>query len=141
MKRFTKHDLAAALLVVAALAVAALPASAEEPAKKPAKEQFAVYAGNCSRSIKLVSTHDDAGSACWAAAALRRDNKIVRITTGKVEEFLLTPNPKTCSVYGNPCKFWYLAATTRGTWEADVLAEAICKKGESAEIIYHYTQP
>jgi hypothetical protein len=140
MKRFTNRHLAAALVAVAALAAAILPASAEEPAKKPAKEQFAVYAGNCSRSIRLVSTHDDAESACWAAAALHRDHSIVRVTTGKVEGILLTPAPKTCSVYGNLCKSWYLAATTRGSWEADVLAEAIRKKGDSAEIIYHFPQ-
>jgi hypothetical protein len=139
MKRFTEKSLGAMLLALAVL-VAARAVSAQDPDTKPAKEQFAVYAGNCSRSIKLVSTHDTAEKACWAAQDLRHTHKIVRITTGKAPELLVSPTSQTCSVYGNPCKFWYLAATTRGSWEADVLAEAIRKKGESAEIIYHFPQ-
>jgi hypothetical protein len=139
MKRFTEKSLGAVLLALAVL-VAARAVSAAEPEEKPTKEQFAVYAGNCSRSIKLVSTYDTAEKACWAAQDLHHTHKIVRITTGNIAGLLVSPKAQSCSVYGNPCKFWYLAATTRGSWEADVLAEAIRKKGESAEIIYHFPQ-
>ena len=142
------NHLSKKLLLVAAIFsvfVLARGSQASDPVKEPKKQKYMIYAGSCSRSIRLVATHDDANAACWAASGLRDKAKYVGIVTGNVGSplFLIgstnnVPGLKSCSVYELPCKAFQWKATTRTSQDANLVAETARTRGATAEIIYHF---
>src|SRR5262245_5972212 len=108
MNRRTANRLLAVALVALALTVVG---RSEEPGKKAAVEKYTVLAGNCEKSVKEISTHGNAVAAFDAAQAARKDNSIVRITTGKMDKSL-----QSCTVHIRGCRTpWIVTATTRRT--------------------------
>jgi hypothetical protein len=125
--------LTALALVLTASAAAARPPA---PAQKQAGQKFHVYGGNCSRSVRLLGTYDDAGAACWAAAAFRAQKLVrVQVTTGNLGPWSGTVN--SYSVYGRSCKVFSLRGRAETFWKAALLGELVRSNRDEVEIIYH----
>lgn len=81
----------------------------EKKAEK-AKPVFKVFAGNCSRSLKLEGAYNDASMACWAADRLKGQNSLIIIRTG-VEPLHAFGPVDEYRVYHCPCKTYLLDGT------------------------------
>ena len=123
-------------------------AAEKTPQKTPeatSKMVYTVYAGNCSRSIRVVHSGATAMAVCWKAEALKKKNRYVFISTGKIASgpyvFISSgrlKGLKTCSVYRRSCKAYALETTTTSRKKADEVVKKIVGEKDVAQVVYHF---
>lgn len=126
-------------LTLAVLAMSTL-SWADEPA--PAKEQFFVYGGSCSRSIRVQGTYDKVEDAFAAADKLRKaEMKHVTVRTGAHQRDWFGTAASEYRLYGQSCRsrIWFVRATADSPAKAQEMVEKLKQDGFSpVEIVGYY---
>jgi hypothetical protein len=127
------------------LVAAAGTASANEPKKvektEAVKEKFCVYAGGCSRSIRLRGTYESLDQAAKAAEKCRKDKlRFVTVRTGAHERDYFGRGATQYKVYVQGCKKkgWQLHATVASDKKAQEMVDRLKKENIQVEIVGHY---
>jgi heme/copper-type cytochrome/quinol oxidase subunit 3 len=112
--------------------------------KKPvsAKEVFHVYGGSCSRSTRLLSSHDNLNAAVQAAAEARKNKNIrVVVTTGTAGSYFLGMKADEYQVCarGLRCGNWFMREKAATLENAVEITKSLEKNGaRETEIVHHF---
>lgn len=137
------------LFTLITLSFAFTSLEAAEPETQPAKTSFSVCGGRCSRSIRVISTHDSAFEALTTFQQIEESGeyRYLGVASGEgVKPYVFLPSfadsmkPDTYSVYRVGCKSCDLRGKRASQKEAADLVKKAEADGELAVIVYDFAK-